>query len=366
LSHLQKSDSCHPERAKRVEGSPEVRECRYISLSPASGDEFRISDLPSPSLNPAPGAPSRRGAVAEGLVARAARRGQLVRVSVPDGRVSRAAAEVRDRRDHTQGGGASFAGSSPPARRRRAAGEVERDRRALAIGGRGDRGRVAAVEDRGRRAGGRRGLHLPRCRSTGGRRPPLPPVWPLRAIFGGGRPRRACTEARRRPRYTLAMATDDDLEIAYYRTVEDLFATLRGVPHILSPKDFHLLRQWWRDEVPLAAVRAGITEVFAKRRERGEPDPVVSLSYCRHAVKTHARRIAEMHVGASDEGVRQPEFDAEDALRSLESELNAAAESQRDPRPPPPWERRTSCPRQVSKSISSPSNPPFSPPASHP
>jgi len=133
--------------------------------------------------------------------------------------------------------------------------------------------------------------------------------------------------------YNLAMATDDDLEIAYYRTVEDLFATLRGVPHVLSPKDFHLLRQWWRDEIPIAAVRAGITEVFAKRRERGEPDPVVSLSYCRHAVKTHARRIAEMHVGASDEGVRQPEFDAEDALRSLESELNAAAESQRDPRP---------------------------------
>ena len=133
--------------------------------------------------------------------------------------------------------------------------------------------------------------------------------------------------------YNLAMATDEDREIAYYRAIEDLFATLRGVPHILSPKDFHLLRQWWRDEVPLAAVRAGITEVFAKRRERGEPDPVVSLSYCRHAVKAHARRIAEMHVGASDEDGRQPELDTEDALRSLESQLSAAAGSQRNPRP---------------------------------
>ena len=129
------------------------------------------------------------------------------------------------------------------------------------------------------------------------------------------------------------MATDDDLEITYYRTVEDLFATLRGVPHILSPKDFHLLRQWWRDEVPLAAVRAGITEVFAKRRDRGEADPVVSLSYCRHAVRAHAKRIAEMHVGASDESGREPDFDAEDALRSLENELKAAAERQRNPRP---------------------------------
>jgi len=133
--------------------------------------------------------------------------------------------------------------------------------------------------------------------------------------------------------YNLAMATDDDREIAYYRAVEDLFATLRGVPHVLSPKDFHLLRQWWREEVPLAAVRAGITEVFAKRRERGEPDPVVSLSYCRHAVKAHARRIAEMHVGASDEGGRQPDFDTDDALRSLESELKAAGETQRNTRP---------------------------------
>ncbi len=129
------------------------------------------------------------------------------------------------------------------------------------------------------------------------------------------------------------MGTDDDRELTYYRTVEDLFATLRGVPHILSPKDFHLLRGWWRDEIPLAAVRAGITEVFAKRRDRGEPDPVVSLSYCRHAVQTHARRIADMHVGASHEDTQQPEFDADDALRSLESELTAAAERQRTPRP---------------------------------
>jgi hypothetical protein len=40
-----------------------------------------------------------------------------------------------------------------------------------------------------------------------------------------------------------------------------------------------------------------------------------------------------MHVGASDEDGRQPELDTENALRSLESELNAAAESQRNPRP---------------------------------
>jgi len=150
--------------------------------------------------------------------------------------------------------------------------------------------------------------------------------FPRAGGFGRGRGRGVA-------RYTLAMASDDDRELAYYRTVEDLFATLRGVPHIVSPKDFHLLRQWWRDEVPLAAVRAGVTEVFAKRRERGEPDPVVSLSYCRHAVRAHARRIAEMQVGAADAGAGQPNLDAEDALRSLEGELSSAAERQRTPRP---------------------------------
>ena len=129
------------------------------------------------------------------------------------------------------------------------------------------------------------------------------------------------------------MATDDDLELEYYRTVEDLFATLRGVPHTLSPKDFHLLRQWWRDEIPLAAVRAGITEVFAKRRDRGEPDPVVSLSYCRHAVQAHARRIAEMQVGAADLAASQPDLDTEAALESLEANLYTAAKRQQLTRP---------------------------------
>ena len=65
----------------------------------------------------------------------------------------------------------------------------------------------------------------------------------------------------RRSGYTAPM-NDEDPELAYYRSVEDLFATLRGTPHTLSPRDFQLLRGWWRDEVPLAAVVTGLTEVF--------------------------------------------------------------------------------------------------------
>ena len=118
--------------------------------------------------------------------------------------------------------------------------------------------------------------------------------------------------------------TDDNEEIVYYRAVEDRFAALRGVPHTLSPKDFQLLRSWWRDEVPLAAVTAGMTEVFARRRERGETDAVVSLSYCRHAVKTHARRLADARVGtASPEHSRREA--RTDALAELASALSNRA-----------------------------------------
>ncbi len=91
-------------------------------------------------------------------------------------------------------------------------------------------------------------------------------------------------------------------EIAYYRAVEDLFGRLRGTPHTFSPKDFQLLRSWWREGVPLAAVVGGITEVFTNKRDRGDADPVVSLSYCRHAVRRYAKELAEMRAGAAPSG----------------------------------------------------------------
>ena len=110
-------------------------------------------------------------------------------------------------------------------------------------------------------------------------------------------------------------------EIAFYRAVEDFFASLRGVPHALSPKDFQLLRAWWREGVPLLAVTSGVTEVFERRRERGDEDPVVSLSYCRHAVRSHARRLAEARVGASDDvdEVTAPSSDLASLVVSLRS-----------------------------------------------
>jgi len=125
----------------------------------------------------------------------------------------------------------------------------------------------------------------------------------------------------------------DDAELRYYRSVEDLFSSLRGAPHILSPRDFQLLRSWWNDEVPLAAVVSGLTEVFARQRERDDADPVVSLSYCRHAVKRHARRLAEMHLGQSEASVAPEAEGAGGDWRHLVDEVSAAAAAQRVERP---------------------------------
>jgi hypothetical protein len=128
------------------------------------------------------------------------------------------------------------------------------------------------------------------------------------------------------------MVPDDTAELDYYRAVEDLFAALRGVPHVLSPKDFQLLRSWWRDEVPLSAIRTGVTEVFARRMERGETQPVVSLSYCRHAVAEHARRLAEMRVGATAPSSSDT-LPVSEAVQRLAGRLASAAAAARTERP---------------------------------
>jgi hypothetical protein len=89
-------------------------------------------------------------------------------------------------------------------------------------------------------------------------------------------------------------------EVAYYRAVEDHFARLRGTVFLFSPKDFALLRRWWTEGVPLAAVIAGIGEATARKAERDE-DPVSSLAYCRFAIARHAKRLLAAGAGGASE-----------------------------------------------------------------
>jgi ABC-type transporter Mla subunit MlaD len=117
---------------------------------------------------------------------------------------------------------------------------------------------------------------------------------------------------------------ENDKELEYYRQIEDLFAAMRGCSHILSPKDFQLMRTWWRDGVSITAVTAGLAEIFHRLREDRENVVVVSLSYCRHAIERHAHRLKEAAVGGSTEGNRQLDDPAEVARRiaALSSDLN--------------------------------------------
>jgi hypothetical protein len=131
---------------------------------------------------------------------------------------------------------------------------------------------------------------------------------------------------------TLLDVPETDDELAYYREIEDFFAVVRGVPHILSPKDFQLMRGWWRERVPLAAVAAGISEVFARRRDRGDREPVVSLSYCRHAVLRHAARLAEMRVGegpveATAGGLEQNALQLDSLLERMRAAADGLSEN---------------------------------------
>ena len=111
-------------------------------------------------------------------------------------------------------------------------------------------------------------------------------------------------------------------EFAYYRAVEDHFAALRGTPFLFSPKDFALLRRWWQEAVPLAAVVAGISEAIERRRAGGG-DPVSSLSYCRHAVVRQARRLAASHAGGEGSAGA---VDVATALQRCLDALGAACE----------------------------------------
>lgn len=109
-------------------------------------------------------------------------------------------------------------------------------------------------------------------------------------------------------------------EAAYYQAVEDAFARLRGTPFWFSPKDWALLERWWREGVALGAVLAGVAEVFARRRERGD-DPVSSLAFCRHAVARHWRRLSSAGVG----GEEPIHVDVPGGLARCAAELDAAA-----------------------------------------
>lgn len=116
---------------------------------------------------------------------------------------------------------------------------------------------------------------------------------------------------------------EDGEGLAYYRAIEDAFAALRGTICVFVPKDYWLAQEWCRAGVPLAAVMAGVAEVFSKAQERGA-DPPSSLSYCRHAVRRHARRLATAHVGGPADAIEVAVGPALERLAAVIREVASA------------------------------------------
>jgi hypothetical protein len=111
-------------------------------------------------------------------------------------------------------------------------------------------------------------------------------------------------------------------EQAFYRAVEDHCAALCRAPYLILPKDFALLRTWYRQGAPLAAILAGLDEVYERCQEEGE-EPVFPLSYCRRAVNRYVRNLAAARVGS--EAPAQVEVDVPAALDRLVAEVSEAA-----------------------------------------
>lgn len=120
-----------------------------------------------------------------------------------------------------------------------------------------------------------------------------------------------------------------DEGLAYFRAIEDAFAALRGTVWVFLSKDYWLAQEWWRAGVPLAAVMAALAEVFARARER-DADPPSSLSYCRHAVRRHAKRLAAAHAGGPADALEVP---VGPALARLAAEIRKVATAWREQPP---------------------------------
>jgi hypothetical protein len=83
-------------------------------------------------------------------------------------------------------------------------------------------------------------------------------------------------------------------ELHYFQVLEEAFIRLRGAPLLLSPADWRVAQRWRELGIPLDFAVAGMTEVFARRRERGSEDRVSSLRYCARAVESGWRRAEEL------------------------------------------------------------------------
>lgn len=110
----------------------------------------------------------------------------------------------------------------------------------------------------------------------------------------------------------------------YFTEIESHFAERRGTPFVLSAKDWHLMKRWHDEGIPLPIVIEAIDTVFERNEESGRKKTISSLSYCKHAVKELWDERKELAVG--EEGTT-PELAPGEVLDALAAELESSDEA---------------------------------------
>jgi hypothetical protein len=116
-------------------------------------------------------------------------------------------------------------------------------------------------------------------------------------------------------------AIAEDSDRTYFEAVEEIFIGLRGSPLLVSPADWHVVRRWHREGIPLDLVRRTLEEVFEKRKERGARGKLSSLRYCAPAVEAAWADLKELTAPAHR--VEAPAFEVASRLAALAAALPA-------------------------------------------
>ncbi len=108
----------------------------------------------------------------------------------------------------------------------------------------------------------------------------------------------------------------------YFRAIEDLFIDLRGSPLMLSPKDWQIARDWYREGIPLDLVERTVRRIFASRKakeDEGKHKKIWTLGYCKQSVKAAWRR--QQVLQAPGAGGEDEELDLAARLANLAAAL---------------------------------------------
>jgi hypothetical protein len=108
-------------------------------------------------------------------------------------------------------------------------------------------------------------------------------------------------------------------EATYYQSIEEFFVSHRGDPLFLSNADWHLIRKWRQEGIPLRVVLRGIRDALDGHAHSWSRDRKVgSLAYCEMEVEAARERWARA-IAHGGEAVPDPTTVLLGCMRALET-----------------------------------------------